>query len=343
MTNKDFLATKNVVFSDPAYNFLKEDSRIKNSLILLCFGGSHAYGTNIETSDIDVRGICLNSKEEILSGTPFDQIIDNNTDTVIYSFVKIMKLLTEGNPNVLELIFQDPDRYLYLSDIGKELIENKDMFLSKQLAKSFCGYATGQLIKLKNRGFHSLSQPEQEERILDSIKRAQVTFPEKYFSSPEDSISLYVDKSDGDFESEIFMDINLKHYPLRDYKAMWAEMHNIVKSYAQIATPKSSEEISAKVNKQAMHPVRLLSMCTEVLNTGKLSVYREKEHDMLMAIRNGAYESVTQPGKMSKEYFELIEDLLEENRKAEKRTKLPENPDYKRIQDFIIKVNSKLF
>ena len=28
------------------------------------------------------------------------------------------------------------------------------------------------------------------------------------------------------------MDVNLKKYPLRDYKCMWSEMHNIVKDYA---------------------------------------------------------------------------------------------------------------
>ena len=32
-------------------------------------------------------------------------------------------------------------------------------------------------------------------------------------------------------KKEIFVDVNLKHYPLRDYKNIWAEMNNIVKDY----------------------------------------------------------------------------------------------------------------
>jgi predicted nucleotidyltransferase len=46
------------------YDFLREDERLKNRIILLTTGGSYAYGTNIETeehiSDFDLRGIYLN-------------------------------------------------------------------------------------------------------------------------------------------------------------------------------------------------------------------------------------------------------------------------------------------
>ena len=58
---------------------------------------------------------------------------------------------------------------------------------------------------------------------------------EKYFYYDEDQIKLYVDESDReDMDSEIYMDICLKHYPLRDWKGMWSEMHNIVKDYAKL-------------------------------------------------------------------------------------------------------------
>ena len=38
------------------YNFLKDNEHLGNNIILLGLGGSHAYGTNIETSDLDIRG-----------------------------------------------------------------------------------------------------------------------------------------------------------------------------------------------------------------------------------------------------------------------------------------------
>ena len=47
------------------YDFLRTDPHLGNNIILLGLGGSHAYGTNIETSDLDVRGCAVNSKIEI--------------------------------------------------------------------------------------------------------------------------------------------------------------------------------------------------------------------------------------------------------------------------------------
>ena len=45
-------------------------------------------------------------------------------------------------------------------------------------------------------------------------------------------INLYPDVSDReDMNVEIFCDVALHHYPLRDYKAMWNDMHNVVKDY----------------------------------------------------------------------------------------------------------------
>ena len=43
----------------------------------LGLGGSYSYGMNIEgKSDIDIRGVALNSKEEILLLQNFGQIVD---------------------------------------------------------------------------------------------------------------------------------------------------------------------------------------------------------------------------------------------------------------------------
>lgn len=72
----------------PKYKFLYEDPRIDN-LVILGLGGSHAYGTNVEGSDLDIRGVALNSKREILLGQDFEQVVNETTDTTVYSFKKI--------------------------------------------------------------------------------------------------------------------------------------------------------------------------------------------------------------------------------------------------------------
>ena len=45
------------------YDFLRTNDHLGNNIILLGLGGSYSYGTNIETSDLDVRGCALNKKE----------------------------------------------------------------------------------------------------------------------------------------------------------------------------------------------------------------------------------------------------------------------------------------
>ena len=67
------------------YDFLRTDKNLGNNIILLTIGGSYAYGTNNENSDIDIRGCALNTKTQILTNQNFEQRVDVNTDTTIYN------------------------------------------------------------------------------------------------------------------------------------------------------------------------------------------------------------------------------------------------------------------
>lgn len=83
------------------YDFLRTDKNLGNNIIILTLGGSHAYGMDKEGSDLDVRGIALNSKSDILLGTDFEQVVDVDTDTTMYSFNKMIQLLASSNPNTI--------------------------------------------------------------------------------------------------------------------------------------------------------------------------------------------------------------------------------------------------
>jgi hypothetical protein len=52
----DLQTIKNMVSSEE-YNFLRNNDHLGDRIILIGLGGSHAYGTNNETSDLDVRGL----------------------------------------------------------------------------------------------------------------------------------------------------------------------------------------------------------------------------------------------------------------------------------------------
>ena len=102
------------------YDFLKSDPHLGNRIILLGLGGSHAYGTNNENSDLDIRGCSLNSKEEILTNQHYEQFVNEQTDTTIYAFNKLITLICNCNPNTIELLGLIPEHYLYVSSIVKE-------------------------------------------------------------------------------------------------------------------------------------------------------------------------------------------------------------------------------
>ena len=75
------------------YNFIRTDEHLGKYVVLLGLAGSYSYGTDITSSDIDIRGITLNRKSDLLGLAKYEQYVDDNTDTVIYAFNKIIKLL----------------------------------------------------------------------------------------------------------------------------------------------------------------------------------------------------------------------------------------------------------
>lgn len=324
------------------YDFLRTNEHLGNNIILLGLGGSYAYGTNTENSDLDVRGCALNSKREILvPGCNFDQVTEEKTDTTIYSFNKLISLLTNCNPNTIEILGLKPEHYLYVHPIGQQLLDNSGMFLSKKAVYSFGGYATSQLRRLDNKAARSLEQTERMNHVLNSIKNAFYTFPEKYFSYPGDAINLYVDESEQEnYDSEVFMDICLKHYPLNDYAGMWAEMKAIVKDYSKIGKRNKHAIEHDKLGKHMCHLVRLYYMCFDILEKGKIVTYRENEHDLLMDLRNGKYlDSNYQP---IPEFFELVDELEKKLKYDAENTSLPDKPNYKEIEEFSMSINEKV-
>lgn len=330
-----------MMLNSSQYDFLRINEHLGKNIILLTFGGSYAYGTNTDTSDVDIRGCALNSKEEILTNKNFEQLVNEETDTTIYSFNKLISLLINCNPNTIEILGCKPEHYFYISPVGKELIDNRHLFLSKKCIYSFGGYANQQLWRLSNKSARLVSQEEQERHILSSIQSAATTFKNKFALYDDDSIRLYVDKSEREeYDSEIFMDINLKHYPLRDYKGMWGEMNTIVKDYAKIGKRNSHAIEKNKLAKHMTHLIRLYLMCLDILENGEIVTYREKDHDFLMEIRNGKYlDENRQP---TSEFYQIVEEFETRLQDAKKNTQLPENPDYEKIQEFVMSVNEKI-
>lgn len=325
----------------PEYSFLTENPNLGENIILLGLGGSHAYGTSNENSDLDIRGIATNSKRNILISNDFEQVVDVQTDTTIYSFDKIIDLFCSCNPNTIELLGLKPEHYLYISPIGKEILDNKKIFLSKKAVHTFGGYANAQLRRLENKSARLVNQSQMEQHILKSIEHASVDFKNRYFTMPEDAIKLYIDTAVQEgYDTEIFMDVVLSHYPLRDFKDLWSEMHAIVKSYSKIGKRNEKAIEHDKLGKHMMHLVRLYYMCFDILEYGEINTYREEEHDFLMSIRNGDYlDENRQP---IQRFYDIVDELETKLDYFKDHTNLPDNVDWELVNDFKASVNGRI-
>jgi hypothetical protein len=131
-------------------NLIEEKSPGAKPLYLV-IRGSHAYGTNIETSDIDYAGVYIQSHEDILGNSYKEQVNDDNNDIVIYELRRFLELLSVNNPNILELLNTPEDCVIYKDPIFDLILENRDKFITKQCANSFAGYAYSQISKAKGQ------------------------------------------------------------------------------------------------------------------------------------------------------------------------------------------------
>lgn len=310
----------------PAYDFLRTDPHLKNRICLLTLGGSHAYGTNVETSDVDIRGCALESAEEILSGDTFEQRIDNATDTTVYNFRKLMTLLSSCNPNTIELLGCKPEHYLILDDVGKELLANADMFLSKAAAFSFGGYANAQLQRLNNKAMRAVSNDEARRHIIRVMNHAAETYQEHYGFTP----SVF------DHDDEICVSVTGENIKLERLRAGLNNLAAIEKSFDTTGIRNRKAADHGKLGKHMMHLVRLYLMAFDILEDGKIVTYREKDHDFLMDIRNGKY--LTDDNQPTAEFLEMTDEFENKLMVLKESSPLPAKPDHERIKNFITRV-----
>lgn len=322
------------------YDFLRNNVHLGDNIILLTTGGSYAYGTNVETSDLDIRGIAIEGEKEVLGLSNFEQFEDTSTDTTIYGLKKLIGLLLNCNPNTVEMLGTKDEHLFILSEEGRLIRENIDLFLSKRAIHSFGGYATAQLRRLQNAlARDNYPQSEKEKHILNSIMTQIRHLQEHYTEFTNEEIKLYIDKSlKEDYEEEIFMDIRLTHYPLRDFKNIYSEMGNVIKDYSKL-NHRNRKKDDLHLNKHAMHLVRLLAMGTELLEGKGINTYRENDREFLLEIRDGKYQN--EDGSFKEEFFGLVNQYEVKLKYAADNSPLPSKPNFNKVEELLIEMNRR--
>ena len=315
------------IMQNKAYGFLDTEPDLENTIYLVA-GGSYGYGTYSSASDLDLRGVLVEKEAYLYGLKTFEQFENIEYDTVIYGLKKFIKLALQSNPNVLELLGVDDDCIVLCTESGSLLRQNSQMFLSKAVINSFGNYALAQLRRLQNAiARDRYPQAVKEKHILNTLTMQQNHFRERYTVFPEGSIRLYTDISvKPEFEQEIFMDIELKHYPLRDFNNIYSEMREVVRNYSKL-TSRNRKKDEPHLYKHAMHLIRLLITGTDILNGRGIITNRQAEKELLMDIKEGR--------RTFDEIFALLEQYQEGFQAAAKNTGLPEYPDEQKAEELM--------
>lgn len=188
---------------------------ISDKIILLTLAGSHAYGTNLPESDVDVRGICIAPFDiRVSSFHRFDQyegkwpenllpkvnkfnykrvneVIPLKNphdpdsgyvypeDLVIYDIAKAIKLIGNCNPNMMELLFSEYEDYLIITMMGAWLIDERKKFLSLKVKHTYTGYAMAQLKKIERHRKYLLGDiPKKPTRTEHGLPEHESLIPQ---------------------------------------------------------------------------------------------------------------------------------------------------------------------
>lgn len=305
---------------------IKKEATSIRDICYLTVSGSIAYGTDVETSDIDVRGIYMNSIDQLLgTGRRPDVIDKKNPDMAIYSFLKIISLLSNCNPNVIELLGTREEDQLYINEVGKAFLANKEMFLSKKAYHSFGGYAISQLRRLENSLY-----AQDEEDVPDDKRAEQLTNSLEYIGQsindrfPDEKVSI-IHFFKGD-DNDVTMDIMARKIKVRAFINLAKEIESTCNNFDKV-NHRNRKKTDDKLYKHAMHLMRLYYMGIDILKNGEINTYRDKEHDYLMSIRNGEVPMEKIFDEQKKMEIELYD--------AYENSKLPEQVDSDKINEFI--------
>lgn len=327
---------------------MTEQEFIDKYTIFRCRAGSHAYGTNIASSDIDVRGVFIAPPSHIISCTQFvEQVEVSGEDTTIFELQKFLKLAADCNPNIIELLFTDEENIIEMHPAWEKIRAQRGLFLSKKARHSFSGYAISQLKRIK--GHHrwiTNPQPKEEPRLINYCKivnrdgaiitdplvieaRSRTSFivetfgrsQFRIFRSPEffpDKLGFFSEDGNQVRPVNVADDKLIGRAEYYGFLIVnfdeYKKNHRDWKDYWKWKNNRNEtraklEEQHGFDTKHASHLVRLMRMCKEIITEGRV-VVRRPDAAELLEIRSGKfdYEGLI---KWSEEMDAELDDLYE--------------------------------
>lgn len=168
-------------------NLKEENKGLGEWAILTSYRGSIVHGTYLpenhpnSVDDKDVMAVCVPDIDHYYGLKTFhskgtQEIKYNEWDIVVYEAKKFISLLANGNPNVLMMLWLEPNYYTQITSAGYLILENKELFSGKHVYHPFVGYAKGQLHRMTHtqyRGHMGAKRKALVEQFGYDCKNAQ--------------------------------------------------------------------------------------------------------------------------------------------------------------------------
>jgi predicted nucleotidyltransferase len=309
---------------------------VDSRTILMVNHGSHAYGLATPESDLDQKGVCVKPKEcylgflktfeqhEQLAAAQQDK--SGAVDRVVYSLDKFSRLAADCNPNIIEVLHVDPSDILKVDSFGEELLSMKDAFLSRKARWTFAGYGFSQLKRIKLHRRYLLNPPTKEPTRADFGLGDTTKVSKSELGAFESMVK------DG-IEVELPKDVLSLFIRERQYQAAKAEFDQY-QNWKKNRNPARAglESKFGFDGKHGSHLLRLLKMCKEILQLGKVLVKRP-DREELLAVKRGerSYDSLV----------EEAEQLEQECAVLYETSILPKEPDRNKLDAFIVDLTDR--
>lgn len=331
-------------------------------LIFKAYAGSKLYGTDSESSDLDIKGIFLPNKRDLILGkapkhytnsTGKDGEKNNkeDIDETYYSLHYFLELVSKGDTNGMDLLFAytNKNAVIETSSIYDRIIQNLDKLVTKNI-KAYLGYCKSQCIKYSLKGdklnnytkfkdFCIKYSKEKKDGTEQTLKNTFIKiFGEEFLTwIPEVEERVLFRKLDfGDhcyletsWNHENYLSVSDIKFDLND--TLMTALHKVEKSMKRYGV---RAENAAKDNgadyKAISHCVRVILQVEELLTTNKI-VFPLKDREFIKSIKykttSLSYEEIMNWIEAKIKYIEEI--LLPQS-------DLREKADFKWIEEFIL-------
>jgi hypothetical protein len=314
--------------------------------------GSHLYGTNTPSSDIDIKGVFIPSARDILLSRVSKTIRPNTKESVggftaknqpgdvdqeFYSLDKYLSLLCEGQTVALDLLFATPilDKSAYDSVWYYQIWLNRERFISRK-ADSFIGYAYKQASKYGIKG----SRVASVRAIVNLLEPLLQNNSHRILGDYREYLVEFVATSGGEFAQLIDIELAnqskiIQHLEVCGRKApLTISVREAYNMYKRLLDEYGQRALQAENNdgvdwKALSHAVRVGTQSIEYLKTGEM-IFPRPDAAHLLDIKKGLLPY--------KDVAEEIESLIEEIKIASTNSTLPDEPDYKFCEELVVNI-----